>query len=692
MKIHFRLLTFLMAVLLLCACGAKPPERDGYEVRIMLRDCEGINITGDSIADIKAGRTVTFNVDIEEGYIYIGNTANADYNPETGRLRMQNVIAPATIDMIVVPENEAIFFSAQLNNSSCSLSLTEKILARPENIDLSAEFPDYLDFKGWSEGGYLEDGGTLISTEPVCTVFVDCSKTVYANFSGFTEYEIIYHLNGGRLKDSDEDTYTVKGEFNEIYAMQQTLHSDGTFVRDGYVAVGYSTEPAEYLDYVSANDIPGFANMGGVTKVNGRTHDLYVVWAKASPSADFEYEAKNISYVTDSTLGWGKLDQKRTTEMGIEITNYKGSDSRVVIPEEIDGLPVLAIAPNAFLTDIASVVIPRTVKNIPAGSFEVCDSLREVVLFDSVVSVYNKSFNPGVKTVVLNAQRLPVYSGQIEGSFCIKYERLRQAQGKKIVVVSGSSSLNGLNSPLLEELTGYSVVNYGTNAANPSMFFLEVCAKYANEGDIIVHAPEYSSSASMGSNAFHAKVFRGCEQCYDIFRDVDISNYADFWQSFCEFQVGDTGDSSLTPAVHQQGKPYQLDTELNKYGDRTTVRKSVRGSFGDSTESFSSNKLNANNLNRMNELITQKGAALVMSFGTFDKSRLKSSAAVQSEFDRFTNACQSKLDYPVISNIGTYVMEHKWFFDSEWHPNDEGAKLRTENLAEDIKNYLKGEP
>lgn len=689
MKILKITLTILTIFLLLCSCADAPTERGSYSVRIMLRGCEGITISGKNIVDTEAGRTVTFNVSVDEGYTYIGNTADADFNPERGTLRLQNVIAPATIDMIVVPDDEVIHFNAEANYASCSVNITSKALARPERLALDVDYPEHFDFLGWSEGGYLDDGGTLISDSPKFSLFVGDSKTVYANFTGITEQEITYHLNGGHVVDSTDEAYSVKSEVKEIYSMRQTLESNGTFVREGYAAVGYSTAPADYADFSSANDIENFANMGGVTEVLGRSADLYVVWAKENPASDFDFEEKDIAYVVDSTMGWGKLNKRTETVRGIEITGYRGCADLAVIPEEINGLPVLSIAKNAFICDLERVVIPRTVKNIASGAFDGCSTLREVVLFDSVVEVYNQSFPKSVQTVVLNAQRLPVYSGQIEGSFCIKYERLRTTEGQKIVVVSGSSSLNGLNSPLLEELTGYSVVNYGTNAANPSLFFLEVIAKYAGEGDIIVHAPEYSASGPMGSNAFHAKVFRGCEQCYDIFRDVDISNYEDFWQSFCEFQVGDSSDNSLTPAVHQSGKPYQQDTELNKYGDRTTARKGVRGNFGGATETFTNNKLNAENLNAVNKLITENGAALVMSFGTFDKSRLTPNSATEKEFDRFTEACRAKLDYPVISNIGTYVMEHKWFFDSEWHPNDEGAKLRTENLAKDIQNYLK---
>ena len=33
-------------------------------------------------------------------------------------------------------------------------------------------------------------------------------------------------------------------------------------------------------------------------------------------------------------------------------------------------------------------------------------------------------------------------------------------------------------------------------------------------------------------------------------------------------------------------------------------------------------------------------------------------------------------------------LEHKSFYDSEWHPNEEGARERTRSLVADLKAYL----
>ena len=55
---------------------------------------------------------------------------------------------------------------------------------------------------------------------------------------------------------------------------------------------------------------------------------------------------------------------------GIEITKYKGKAQKLVIPDEIEGIPVVAIGYNAFWKNklIKKEVIPDRVKYIDDGA------------------------------------------------------------------------------------------------------------------------------------------------------------------------------------------------------------------------------------------------------------------------------------------------------------------------------------
>ena len=69
-------------------------------------------------------------------------------------------------------------------------------------------------------------------------------------------------------------------------------------------------------------------------------------------------------------------------EGGAIITKYKGRDTTVVLPEEIEGCPVTNIGFYAFEAkfDIVSVSIPESVTVISEGAFMDCSSLSDINL------------------------------------------------------------------------------------------------------------------------------------------------------------------------------------------------------------------------------------------------------------------------------------------------------------------------
>jgi hypothetical protein len=171
-----------------------------------------------------------------------------------------------------------------------------------------------------------EDGGTVVSYEREIEYEVTANTVLYANFSDFdiTQYKIVYKLNGGKVAADGKTEYEILKKYNAQYSMQQTLMSDGTFLRSGYLPIGYSTQDVNYESYESISKIPGFSNMGAVCKVpQSGILPLYVVWTKESPASDFTFS-------------------------GGVLTKYKGSAGIVAIPEKINGVEVKEITPKTM--------------------------------------------------------------------------------------------------------------------------------------------------------------------------------------------------------------------------------------------------------------------------------------------------------------------------------------------------------
>jgi len=98
---------------------------------------------------------------------------------------------------------------------------------------------------------------------------------------------------------------------------------------------------------------------------------------------------------------------------GIEITGYHGSDTDVVIPEQIDGKPVVSIGRTAFYVEskVKSVHIPASVKSIGEKAFSYSSSIQKVTFagngletigdraFESCRSLSQFDFPTSVKSI-----------------------------------------------------------------------------------------------------------------------------------------------------------------------------------------------------------------------------------------------------------------------------------------------------
>ena len=747
LKVCLLLTLVLMSLFALCSCFDiddmivdlglyQNNKRVNNKFTVVFRECDGVMLDEDdegAVRSVTKGTNVKFKVKISDNYIYLGNTVGAQY--KDGVVTLEDVSAPVTIDLILIAKSELYCVDVYKNHNAANVVFTKggAWAAEPTEVTLRALTPTGYIFRGWSSGNFLVNNGVLLSTEEEYTFTPAKDERmvkVYANFESEDEYKITYDPNGGLL-NGFTDPYTLVKDYSDAFLLQQTLYEgnpDVILTRDGYQLIGYSTEPTtSYSDYDSVNSITGFSNVGGVCEVprdEGRL-TLYAVWAQETTDAAFTTEQKtydDIWYADDRNGNKNiTLDEVyKSPTSGIVIKKYNpmynsGSKDTIVIPEKIDGKTVIGIAAGAFdnMPAVKKIVIPKTVRKIENGAFSKAAGLREVVFFDSLQYVYNSSFTGNVTTIVMNSTKLPTYAGGAEGSFCIKYERIRYYRNeKKLIVVSGSSSLNGLNSKMLEDnLNGeYQIINYGTNAGTQGLFYIEAFSKYIGAGDIVVHAPEWGSGGMMGDTTIQWKMFRGNNQCYDIFREVNMSNYSNFWDAYVTCQIGKAlynsnktaygkySDSDI--AGLQIGKEYQAEPMgMNKYGDLLGSRQS-RTYTATGTMMFTNqlNQTRANNCNRVNGMIVAQGGTMLYSFGTADAIKVgNTDASWKNKADEYTQKCVDLLDYHVISNVGTYVMGEKDYSvspdrqeigNSEWHCTYYGANVRTVELTYDIKKYL----
>ncbi len=159
----------------------------------------------------------------------------------------------------------------------------------------------------------------------------------------------------------------------------------------------------------------------------------------------------------------------------VTITDYKGKDKRVVIPETIEGYTVTAIGNSAFWNcitlreiiipdsitsigrsafdsckELESISIPNGVTVIPEWTFNDCMALRNVVIPDSVTSIKKSAFR-GCR--VLESISIPSNVTSIDTeafSGCASLERISIPDGITVIYQStfdGCTSLKEVSLP-----------------------------------------------------------------------------------------------------------------------------------------------------------------------------------------------------------------------------------------------------
>ena len=117
----------------------------------------------------------------------------------------------------------------------------------------------------------------------------------------------------------------------------------------------------------------------------------------------------------------------------------------------------------------------------------------------------------------------PQYADTYYGELHDMYARLKQAEGKKVVVVGNSNVAFGVDSALMEGLLksgdlDYTVCNFGLYGSIGTKVMLDLSRDNIGEGDIVIFVPEIS-------NQLLSLYFSAEEAWYALDSDMDM-----FWE------------------------------------------------------------------------------------------------------------------------------------------------------------------
>ncbi|HHT53803.1 MAG TPA: hypothetical protein GX011_02565 [Clostridiales bacterium] len=283
----------------------------------------------------------------------------------------------------------------------------------------------------------------------------------------------------------------------------------------------------------------------------------------------------------------------------------------------------------------------------------------------------------------------PQYSKTFLGELADKHERLKEIEEPKIIVVGGSSVAFGLDSKLLEEHMGMPVVNFGLYASLGTKIMFDLTRPYIREGDIVIIAPELDpQTLSLYFNA--EAMWQALDSDFSMLARVRGSELAALVGGWFEY-VGKKSRLWLTRADLDPEGVYNRDS-FNEYGDISYPRPYNTMLLG-----YDPNKqivldpsiYSRDFLDYMNEYIAhirKRGAKAYYTFPPMNSTAL--APADDESLLEFYRFLRENIDCEAISDINDYLIEENYFFDSNFHLNDSGVRLRTALLIEDLYRTL----
>ena len=280
--------------------------------------------------------------------------------------------------LVVGSEKMSVLFTAETAADVDSISLIDA----STNQEVAMLYDD-------GTATYPNDGD-LYENDGVYSNYLDLSGNQVGDYSYYAQYTV-----NGKTYTSDTVTVRVYRQFTEqeLADMQKITDTLNALINsEEYAALSVEKKVKALSDRINSlaevDETLGYALVDADSiRYNNVTYQFefkdyiglnYVYYAYTIPNTDAT-DSSAFTYVNHGD--------------SIEITGFNNSVSDVVIPSEIEGLPVTTISTGAFyLSAITSIEVPDTVTSIGEMAFLGCTSLKTVKLSTGVAKIEKNAF------------------------------------------------------------------------------------------------------------------------------------------------------------------------------------------------------------------------------------------------------------------------------------------------------------
>lgn len=256
--------------------------------------------------------------------------------------------------------------------------------------------------------------------------------------------------------------------------------------------------------------------------------------------------------------------------------------------------------------------------------------------------------------------------------------KMLQNNRKKIVLFGGSNVAFGFNTNLLKkEFIDYDIINAGTHAGIGMRYPLKEIESYLKPGDILIISPEYKQfwGGYGGTPLLEICLYK------KNFKNIEIKELLNSMKNIKGFIISQINNKVSSKLYN---KIFVYDRRgFNENGDYVEHHKFKRSSKI-KPEKIIINKVDQSILdffyNKKKKL--EKNRVKVI----FCPPVLQKSSAIMSiDSIKYIEEEMEKNKTQFISKSENYFLEDKYFYDTIYHLNKEGAEIRTKEIIKILK-------
>lgn len=283
-------------------------------------------------------------------------------------------------------------------------------------------------------------------------------------------------------------------------------------------------------------------------------------------------------------------------------------------------------------------------------------------------------------------QKKDVFYSSYQNLIVDKYRILQNTNDKKIIIIAGSSSSFGLDQRMLEEKTGYKVVNLGLHAGFGHLFYSELAKENINEGDIVLLGYEYdwyNNFETLGQQL----IMTGIDGNIDMYKHIPVNHWKDFIGYLFKYaaqknEYAEASGNYSREAFSKEDaqmtwlRDYAMSDYFDNIGTYGTI--SVVNTEGEMAISDTSIAY----LSDLKKYVEERGASIYFVSSPILYNSITCST---DDFFKLIELEENTIGIPYISDPRLYMFPIDLMSNAVYHCNSEGEKIRTSILIDDLQ-------